>query len=59
MRCAQRAGLSIASESTAQRCAAPTASVGRQDAFDPLPSAISLLLKTNFHHPGVWQEQAK
>lgn len=29
----------------------------RQDAFDPLPSPISLPLNTNFDHPGVWQEQ--
>lgn len=57
-RCAQRAELSIALQSTARCFASPTASVGRQDAFDRLPSPISLPLKTNFHHPGVWQEQA-
>lgn len=30
------------------RFALPTASVGRQDAFDPLPSPISLPIKTTF-----------
>lgn len=48
------AELSITSQSTALRFASPAASVGKRDAFDPLPSPISLPLKTNFHHPGVW-----
>ena len=54
-----RGTMSIASESAAPRSASPTASVGRQDAFDTLSSPISLPYKTNCHHPGVWQEQAE
>lgn len=44
-------GLSIASESTALRFASPTASVGRQDAFDPLPSPISLPSENQLSSP--------
>lgn len=54
-----RGVLSIPLESTAPRFASPSAAAGGQDAFDPLPSPISLPLNTNFHHPGVWQEQAE